>query len=167
MIISPKNIAPTDLSFLYKKNYGRRAGIVPFMIDRRGETYILLGQDKQNGRWADLGGRSEKNETPLENAMREYLEESRGVFPIDLSSLTRVVISKHRKGLQTILFVQVLSSEDNIKIDEKFQNTIPKNKYEDELSYLKWIHFDEFMNAENKQLSRAMGMTRKTLYKFI
>ena len=84
-----KNIeCPKDINFLHNKKFSGRAGIIPFIIDGRKNTYILLGKDKTSGNWSDLGGRSEDNETVLENAYREFLEESRSVLEINLKNIT-------------------------------------------------------------------------------
>ena len=164
---------PEDFSFLYKKKYVTRAGIVPYIIDRLDDTYILLGVDKPSGVYADLGGTREKGETTLDVAIREFLEESRSVLSVDLKKTTTIMISdvtpkrlrskKIRK--QVILFPRIELNQDNIDIDKKFQSTVPKNKYEDEMSRLEWVKLDEFLTIPNYQLSRSLKEVKKILQK--
>ena len=158
---------PNNLQFLYKKSFDKtpalRAGIIPFIIDAKGETYVLLGKDKSSGKWSDLGGRRDKGETILDNAVREFLEESRSVLPLDLNNLTRVIVSRIRNGIQALLIVQVMATEDVININKKFQKTIPRSKYEDEMSELRWIRYDEFKNAENVLFSKSLKATRQVM----
>ena len=158
---------PENLDFLYNKKYVKRAGIIPWIIDGNGETYLLLGLDKKDKVWADLGGRTEKEETTLETAIREYLEESRSVLTVDLKRTSIGVISNVRKNYkQVILFVNIIPNSYILNINETFQKTIPKNKYEDEMSELRWLRWEDFMSLSNKNLSKSMIVTRKIMRNF-
>ena len=153
--------------FINEKNLFKRAGIIPFLIDRRGEEYILLGKDRKSRKWSDLGGRNEGYETGIENALREYGEESRDVLPLDLSKTSKVLISYVRPNdLQMIMLVRLDASVENVDINSKFVRTKPKTKYHDEMSELKWIQLDEFLEIKNKDLSKSMKATRKLLDNF-
>jgi len=155
---------PTNLKFLDKKRYVQRAGIVPFMVDKTGETFILLGVDKDTNVFADLGGTTEKGETVLDTAIREYLEESRSIISVDLNRTSKIFITYvYGKKKQAIMFVQVNPIQYNIDIDDYFQATIPRNKYEDEMSKLKWIRYKDFLNLPDSMLSKSMIMVRKLM----
>lgn len=158
---SPNIKCPQNSSFLLQTDYIRRAGIIPFMIDADNVTWILLGYSKEkNPVWADLGGRSEFMETTLGTALREFNEESRGVLGIDLKNTTKIIITGKHKPRQVILIVQVETNPKNINIDNYFQKTLPKNKYEDEMQFLKWIKYEDFMKMKKKTLSKSLIKVR-------
>ena len=160
-IYSDNKKYPQDANFLNKTNYIRRAGIIPFI--KHEKTYILLGLSKDdNPLWSDLGGRSEKDETVLETAVREYGEESRYVLPINLNNIENILITgKNNKPEQVLLTIQV--DLKNLNINDYFQKTIPKTKYEDEMSELKWFIYEDFLLMDN--LSGTMKNIQKLLQK--
>lgn len=148
---------PQTLDFLYKPNYVRRAGIIPYIV-YNGITYILIGLSKEkNAVWADLGGRSEYGENALQTALREYGEESRYVLPVDLKRLSKVLLTgrpgSHHPD-QVLLVVEMDPTPHNIHINDKFQTTIPRTKYEDEMSVLQWVPYDTFLSMGG--LSKSM-----------
>lgn len=157
-------LCPSNLDFLYDTDYVRRAGIIPYMV-YNGNTYILLGySNEKNPVWADLGGRSEIDETTLETAIREFGEESRYVLPIDMFRVSKILITGREGSVypdQVHLVIEVDPSGYNIDINKKFQSTKPKNQYEDEMSLLKWISYDEFMIMKN--LTTSMKHVRELL----
>lgn len=143
----------------------RRAGIIPFMVDTTGTTFILLGLSNEKVPvWADLGGRTEKGETPLQTAIREFNEESRSVLSIDLNNTTRVLVDNHGGRVdQVILVVQVEPTNYNININVKFLDTIPRSKYEDEMKLLRWIPIDYFLTMDN--LAKTLERVRNIMIK--
>lgn len=158
------NHCPNNLNFLFLPNITRRAGIIPFIVDDNNETYILLGLSKGSDPvWSDLGGRSEENETTLQTAVREFGEESRYVLPINLNNMTKILIDNNNKNIidQVLLIIEVDSNDYNININDSFQNTIPKTKYEDEMSILQWIPYNMFLTMDG--LSRSMIHVRNIL----
>lgn len=155
---------PTDLRFLYETGYVRRAGIIPYMVHDN-ITYILIGLSKEKSPvWADLGGRSEEDETTLQTALRECGEESRHVLPIDTNKITKIFITNKNisnKPDQVIIVVNVEPTDYNININTPFQLTIPRTKYEDEMYSLHWIPFDAFLGM--KGLSKSLKSIQKLL----
>ena len=94
LLYDDKLTPPDDLSFLFAKNYTRRAGIIPFILDSNNNTYLLLGLSNEDPAiWADLGGRAEKDETTIETAIREFGEESRWVLPINLKNIKKIILN--------------------------------------------------------------------------
>lgn len=142
ILCSSQLTCPIDKHFLYQTKYIRRAGIIPYM-DVEGVRYYLLGLSKEtNPVWADLGGRAEDGETTLETALREFGEESRWVIKANLSNITKIIITDRKENGkidQALLFMKLEPTTENIYIDNMFQSTIPKTKYEDEMQFLKWI----------------------------
>ena len=160
-----RNIScPRDLSFLYDTDYVRRAGILPFLVNNN-TTYVLLGySNEKNAVWADLGGRAEEDETTLDTALREFGEESRYVLPIDLNRISKILITSRPGSVspdQVHLIVQVDPTPDNIKINDKFLSTVPRTPYEDEMQFLRWIPYDQFMVMNG--LTGSMEFVRKLL----
>lgn len=158
----PGILCPKDLSFLYETGYIRRAGVIPYMIID-GITYILLGySNEKNAVWADLGGRAEQNETTLDTALREFGEESRYVIPPNLNKISKILITGRPGSIypdQVHLVIEYDSSYYNI--NDKFITTVPKTQYEDEMVFLKWISYEDFMKMEG--LSGSMKYVRSLL----
>ena len=181
MIISDRKVLDSkDFSFLQSYLYARRAGIIPYLIDKTGKTFVLLGlSNEKTPLWGDLGGRSESNpakksyETVLETAIREYGEESRHVLPIFDKNISLIVItsSSDNKGVsrflhdQVILFVEVDPTEYNVNINKEFTKTIPKDQYEDEMTLLKWIPYNRFLSGyiDKNNLSPTLLAVIKSL----
>ncbi len=152
---------PDNYYFMNQVGYIRRAGIIPAMVVNN-ETYLLIGLSKDDQPvWADLGGRAEKGETTLQTALREFGEESRWVMPVDMNRLKHVLITSRNNTSQNntsqnntsrnnpdqVLFVvEVDPTPYNIGINQRFQQTIPRNQYEDEMQFLQWFPFTEFIN---------------------
>ena len=149
-------LCPTTLDFLYTPDYVRRAGVIPFIV-HNGITYILLGYSKEkNPVWADLGGRAEDDETTIATALREFGEESRYVLSLNLNRITKVLITGRKGSVypdQVHLVVEVDPSHSNININDKFLNTTPRTEYENEMQFLRWISYDEFMRMKGLTLS--------------
>lgn len=49
-------------------------GVVPVAL-HEGQYYLLFGREARGGGWSDFGGGKERNERPLETAIREGCEE--------------------------------------------------------------------------------------------
>lgn len=61
----------------------RFASVVPFALNEKGNVFILISQEafgKDKGKWSSFAGKTEKSESPLESASREFFEESSGLF---------------------------------------------------------------------------------------
>ena len=146
---SPNILCPSNLNFLHMKNYIRRAGIIPTMRYKN-KKYVLLGLSNDPiPVWADLGGRAETNETTLQTCLREFNEESRHVLPININNIEHIIItSRHgyeKNPDQVILLIKTNPNSLTLNINQHFQNTIPRNQYEDEMKFLQWIPLAEFL----------------------
>lgn len=158
-----------------------RAGIIPYFRDRDGYLFFLLGEDSQTGRWADLGGTTERGENAIQTALREYGEESRYVLPLSKDEFRFMVTTPVQKnGIwseQALFFVpvnykssqrddHVCSSGTNYheNIDDLFQKTIPKTPYEAEMNRLAWIDLDTVM--EMQHVARSIEQLKPVLPDF-
>ena len=160
----------SDTNFLHNKNYIRRAGIIPFLVDENKETFILLGKSKEQFPvWADLGGRSEEGETVLQTAIREFGEESRYVIPVHIEKVTKILVtngnpysdSYTKLPDQCLLVMEVPLNSYYLNINEAFQKTVPTTQYEDEMSELVWFPYDYFLQMDG--LSKSMQQIQKLL----
>ena len=55
-----------------------RSYVLPMAKTKSGKLVILLGKESSDGSWSGFGGGKEKNERPVETAVRECYEESMG-----------------------------------------------------------------------------------------
>lgn len=60
-------------------NKQKRAGAVPYTIIKN-KIYICLGRDRKTSDLTDFAGMKNKGESVIDAALREFAEESRGVF---------------------------------------------------------------------------------------
>ena len=151
------------MDYLHQENKVCRAGIIPYFVDLDGYTFLLLGRDAQTGRWADLGGTTEPGETVLETALREYGEESRWSLPVQPERFTVLVTTpiQTKSGLwseQAFCFVPV---SPDLSIDDTFQQTVPQNEYEAEMTQLAWI--DQESVATMSDVSRSIAALQPVL----
>jgi hypothetical protein len=137
-IISPRyfNLGQNIL-FLFKKGISQRAGIIPYVIEN-GKYHLLLGEKKQNKKLTDFGGGCKNYETPLVCGFREFQEETKNAFDIDLANITHVVVTG-KKRLHSIIMMVKMENTGNEEYDF-FR--IPHNK-NDELSTIEWIAGDQ------------------------
>jgi 8-oxo-dGTP pyrophosphatase MutT (NUDIX family) len=79
------------------------AGIVPYRV-QGDEIYFLLGLEKSNGKWSGFVGSSEKYESVVQTAIREFNEETSMIFQdylkffYDACVATKPVIEKTPSG---------------------------------------------------------------------
>ena len=123
---------------------GIGAGILPMAIND-GKVYFLfsrernLGEFKESGLWSDFGGKDEKNESPIETAIREGYEESSGL----LGTIKDIIFLVKKKCVKQILIPNYATYVVLIDYDPE----LPKRFRED----FKLIHseFPDFVKKEN------------------
>jgi len=135
------------------------AGILP-IAEHNGYKYLLFSREyeKQKGKvdWRDFGGKTEKNETIKETAIREGWEESAGFLGSknDIKNLIKnKLIKKITVNGYTIFIVSIdYDAELPKKFREHFKKMYKKDKskickngfYEKDM--LKWIRIDKLPN---------------------
>lgn len=65
-----------------------RSGVIPYTIIGE-ETYFLLAKDRITGELGDFGGGAKYKEKALQTTMREFEEESRGIFKEEYDSIDK------------------------------------------------------------------------------
>lgn len=121
------------------------AGVYPICLNTKKILLCKRGPDLETepNKWANLGGKSNPNETPYENAVREFFEESGRFIPIKLLSS---YVGEKKNGFKYYNFLGLVEYEF-IPVTKKL--TVD---FEVEISDYKWLSLDEFMNFPKNQL---------------
>lgn len=142
--ISDKSILSV-YHFLKRDIRVKRAGIIP-MIKRGGHTFYGLGLDQSSGDITEFaGGREGKDKDMLETALREFKEETFGIFNIDRKMVEEQNNDVLFDSYSCIFLVQIddknfmsLVDKFNLKIKE-----MKKNKIKIENGLLFWVTGDQ------------------------
>lgn len=130
-----------------------RCGILPYIILNE-KYYICFGKDHKSGDYTDFGGGVHKGEEPLQCAIREFSEESRGVFgKISIEDLQGCTCMYNKKMLIVIINIFAKSNLgsplDLIKnslSDFRSMSYIPEDHRSDpkynEIKAISWISED-------------------------
>lgn len=138
--ISSKNILSV-YHFLKRNIRLRRAGIIP-IIKRNGHTFYGLGLDQSSGDINEFaGGREKEDKDMLETALREFHEETFGIFYIDRQMIEEQNNDVLFDDKSCIFFVTLESKNLTLYID-KFNHKVQemkRNKIKIENGLLFWI----------------------------
>lgn len=115
-----------------------RCGVVPYTY-KSGHLYFCLGRDRTTGELGDFGGGVKKDERVLSAGLREFAQETKGIFGERYSSINNVTNKVALCTPQmTIIFVPV--SPDWIeKAPELFRNKSCTDKHSNEMTELVWL----------------------------
>lgn len=132
-----------------------RGGVIPYTI-YNGKVYYLLAKHLETGELGDFGGGIKKNEFSLNGAIREFAEESNGIFSSTYASpndfLDKIALVDGNK--MAIIFAPV----DNKWLkgaSTSFINRKSPKKGSDEISEIIWINETSFLAMVNEK--RQMG----------
>ena len=124
-----------------------RAGVIPYIVNK-GRLYILLARDRKTMEICDFGGGVKKYENCFEGALREFNEETCGIFSkeIDVDDLKYSIAVCNSKNTHVIFFVRINPDWYYFAIN-KFHKTI---KYTTKLEKLEndtifWVEHDDFI----------------------
>ena len=95
------------------------AGVLPIAIHNK-QVYLLLGKEAGSGGWSDFGGGREKNESHLETAIRESVEELNGFLGTESDMRSRI----KENGVGIITTEKPIYKSFIIKID--YDPLLPK-----------------------------------------
>jgi 8-oxo-dGTP pyrophosphatase MutT (NUDIX family) len=121
------------------------AGVYPVCLNTK---KILLCKrapnlDSEPNKWSNLGGGANSYETPYENAVREFFEESGRFIPI---KLIPSFVDEKKDGFKYYNFIGIVDYEF-IPVTNKITADM-----EIEITDYKWLTFDEFMKFPKNQL---------------
>lgn len=124
----------------------KRSGIIPF-TNLDGKVYFLVGIDSKTSEYTDFGGGVKKYETALTAGIREFYQESRGIFSKEYYNLHNTLgnISIYSNTM-TITFIPIQTKDmDSVK-------TFSTSKHTDkELSGVNWIEESSFRQMLNER----------------
>jgi len=123
----------------------KRAGIIPYVMDN-GTMYFALATDMRSGDLTDFAGQVEyyKKENCIQGALREFAEESLGVFgSIELSRLRECRAIYSKKNM--IIFVETIANRSQIceHFDKKFSIQYKGNKKMETRDII-WVSLSQF-----------------------
>jgi hypothetical protein len=137
-----------------------RAGIIPFAKTKAGKIQFLTGKHTPSGQLCDGGGGIKRGETPLEAAIREFDEESLGMFK-DSNWALNVRQIKYSPALVygkcAIVFVHV--PEAWIELAEKEFDRLSSIFPLDEWKGVKWVsehNLEKLIKKEKKGLWKRL-----------
>jgi ADP-ribose pyrophosphatase YjhB (NUDIX family) len=124
----------------------RRAGIIPFSINPKTKTrWFCLAMDNRTNELGDFGGGVRSNETAIKGAIREFNEESLGVFNLPELYIRSNVKSCIKTNSCQIFFVQV--DWEQVEDSQYYFNALNGN---DEVSKIIWIEECKFLELLKK-----------------
>ena len=126
-----------------------RAGIIPYIINRKDKNiHILLAKDRKTMEICDFGGGIKKHESCFEGALREFNEETCGIFndEITIENLFNSIAICNRKSTHVLFFVSV-NPDWYYFAKNKFHKSIrcQTNKECIENSSIFWMEYRDFL----------------------
>ena len=139
------------------------AGIIPYILIN-GERYFLLGLEISNNKWSGFVGKSEPGETITQTAIREFNEETVGIFQSYTDYLnvkideTKCLTDKSSTNKNVYIYFIELPEESQELIKD-FINVKAKmtQDYYHEKGILKWFNIGDIKNS-NRILYRLKQM---------
>ena len=139
------------------------AGIIPYILIN-GERYFLLGLEISNNKWSGFVGKSEQGETITQTAIREFNEETVGIFQSydiylnvkinETKCLTDKTSTDKNVYIYFIEFPE--ESQEVIKDFINVKATMVLDHYH-EKSIIKWFNLKDIKNS-NRILYRLKQM---------
>lgn len=138
-----------------------RCGIIPYTFSG-GRLHFLLGRDKTTGELGDFGGGVKKDEWLLTGGLREFIQETKGIFGGLYNSINQLTNKLALYSPQmTIIFVPVLSDWLE-KAPALFKSRVSSDRHSNEMSELVWLDDRSFHYHVTSRSSRMMWKKVKT-----
>lgn len=131
--------------FIQKKKQ-LRAGIIPYTIFN-GKVYFGFGIDTRTSELTDFGGGVQKQDkTPINTAIREFREESLGIFdPLWLDDLNGQYLIYSKKMLIIFLYCGMIDTHiTRFKFNFKLSNLLHKQS---EVKGIIWLDSNELLEC--------------------
>ena len=136
------------------------AGVLPIAIHNK-QVYLLLGKETGSAGWSDFGGGRENNESHLETAIRESVEELNGFLGTESEMRARI----KENGIGVITTEKPIYKSFIIKIDydpllpkyfnsnfklmnRKLKNEVKKHNGLFEKSKIEWFLLEDIKNLK-------------------
>jgi hypothetical protein len=139
-----------------ENNKGIRAGVIPYTVTYSGHIWFLLARHTPTGELSDFGGGSKKDETLLQTAHREFMEESRCIFlrryPT-ASSLkdSLVLFDKHKRMALFFVYIDLMYL---VGANLQFKNS---EVLSTEVSDVLWVDGEDFCQlVSNGKLEKIL-----------
>lgn len=165
-----------------KKSSPKGCGIIPYSVHNN-KVYFLCGID-YNDKISDLGGKIDKGESAIDCAVREFYEESVGLFANKKDIKKFIQNGKKNKntkiiklGADSCYITYMIKSKyepiitDAYEILYKYIKNCDFVKYDEgyfEMKSLKWIDYDtlkKHVNTKNKIIDRRFFAILKIISK--
>ena len=153
------------------------AGILPVCLIK-GNVFFLMGQERSTKEWSDFGGRTNKNESIYQTAIREGSEELNGLLgvPKDIGKLIKHNLVKQvHHDIYTTFIINMpyiyndafLNTFDNVnRFAEKHLQEcikIPDNGLYEKVK-IKWFSIDDLKSDLKRKKSRFRPFYKNILY---
>lgn len=124
----------------------KRSGVV--LYTKYADTiYFCFGRDSKTHDLSDFGGRTENSESAVDAAIREFQEETLGVFKLEKDDILESFCIYDRDSMVIMVRIDESPNTINDVFNEKAKNII-KNKESDidlEICGMVWIDFYDMM----------------------
>lgn len=136
-----------------------RAGAIIYTKTKK-ETLFCLGVDSQSGDLTDFGGGVKKNETIIQGGLREFKEESQGVFNshLNIDSLSRS-IAVHSHNMLIMFIPAKINLDDSL---ETFTKRII-SKRNPEVKEIVWLTTEELIDSISGRGRRMYSRVKRLL----
>ena len=138
-------------------------GIQPISI-YKGEIYFLLGQDKKSLgykdslKWSGFGGLKKENESYLQGALRETIEESMGILGSEYD-IRKKVINQPIMYRNSCIYIMIIKYDENLpnifnNFYEYSQKAISLNSINEgyfEKCNIKWIKKSDLIDIYDEK----------------
>lgn len=140
-------------NILLKRKIGR-SGIIPY-TSKDNEMHFLLAKDNQTDELGDFGGGAKSKENGLDTAMREFEEESKGIFLGEFPNIdyfvNKISVTGDNMAVTFVYIDPKWLSKDETGAVRQFRK---KRKRDDEIIDVVWVNKITFEKLVNQRQIR-------------
>lgn len=138
-------------------DYYPRGGVIPF-VDECGTRYYAFGISSDYRNVGDFGGHIEENETCIEGALREFAEESLGIFGFHDVSNCEVLESTKCKTFEILLPIEGPILPYTIKYYKYMRDAACSEKARAEVSSIVWLTSNQLQMLLHSNIINVGGI---------